>query len=1176
MKKFLILYFVFIGISNAIVLSCNATSNECVEANDFGGSVSVIVEANPPLAQTGQYMPERPNSSERYKTTQKATWTDPRVVVNGQPMKLKIRGKWAWTNDDWSQDVKRLMSAGKLCSLKRSGVPEVIGFAGDMDFISSLRYVSRDSTGQVVLDFPVTAEAQDPCWMIGGEGMYIAGFGPVGTDMPGLATHLKTVDIICENEYASDKNGDGVFTLKECYDPNDSNKTNMAYYKGSYNESDGVTTSVSCPSENFLHATLAQRARIAEGKFPTDVCYYEEGGRRMDKTDFVYQTRAIFKNAAKHSIAVGDRIKFMIYDTYYTDNAGFYELDLSGGFSTMSGDGGIIKEILNDLESTFIGKVGSNGKRDGGILKEMYNRIVRDSVFSSVVRISMTLYVSIWGLSFLLGIRKNDLKDGPKEYFDLLLRMVFVVTFTSYTGWQMYNNYIVSFFFEGLGDVMAFLANMALNAYNDVEYTPVSGRNLTDVFGFIDNYIKSLFSKERTIKVWGLFFAVWYGFLFIIPIYYLLVKFVLKLLNATFPFIIQFIQVVFALILGPVVIFLYLFKFKLFESVFKKWIAFIGNRFMNMTFVFVFINMFAAIIRQRIDELTGLCACKFRIADYWMEINNDSRKAVKIIAQIFTFGAKAWIDLFPGNERPGIKEFAVGYLGIHVIILIFEKVMQKVPEIVDNMVDIGGESGGGFNPATGGSALGGAIGNDGFMGLLNRIKYDTYDENGKKETRGLGSGLAKGILGSEDGELSFKSFVTAPKRALTAIDDKIGDVAFRAFNVGDGSAGPGRLLLNKVDGILPHPFRKLGQYFKDAWNSSGQDADRAFDKYDECIARGMSAEEAHKEAMGVYRSLNDDKEAQKAFEKLMSDAEEKQAKLAAKNIENLSTSEENKKQLYSETHSGDPKFSSTGGDSLELSRQELRDKRFSDRYGLDGKSPNEAAGDMLNKLDGLKRKEELGMLSDAEKAELEHAKRFMTDFDRYGYKMDLKDPNAVAFFEMQKSLLEQDRILKAEQHKKAVDAGIELEARMHAELQKRMLEGKWSVDANGNATIELDGGGVMTGNKSALEEFAISPYSNGLGDVAMSGYANGLDDVAMSGYSNGLADVATKGYGKIGDFAMEGYTPQVASGEEIVDKITAQKEAMQEQKEMKEKIEKKMNLIAEAKEMKEKMAEENN
>ncbi|MDR3290159.1 MAG: hypothetical protein LBT02_02640, partial [Rickettsiales bacterium] len=379
LKYYIVLFFLFIGNVNAF--SCSGQN--CVAANDVGGDVEVVVEANPSLSQNGEYRPESNNGD--YRTTQKAIWTDPKIATTGTPVIIRIRGKWIWATNN-ADKIEYVVPSGEYCSIGTSGVAETIGWAGHLDYLSALRRVERQGNGQILFNAPISIKSapyQQVCYLTAGEGLYIAFFGGVGTDMPELATHLKVADVICPDAYKSDKNGDGVFTMDECYDKTNEDRTNLSYYAGSYNASNGTTTFVSC-NEDYLQGTVAQKAMFrAEGKLVPNICYHQlADGLREDMTEFFYTTDYFFKNSTRLKVGAGERVKFMIYDQYYSDNAGYYTLNLRGGFSSLSGDGGIIEVILNDLETFFVGKSNENGIRQGGMLHEMYNSIVRNSNFA--------------------------------------------------------------------------------------------------------------------------------------------------------------------------------------------------------------------------------------------------------------------------------------------------------------------------------------------------------------------------------------------------------------------------------------------------------------------------------------------------------------------------------------------------------------------------------------------------------------------------------------------------------------------------------------------------------------------------------------------------------------------------------------------------------------------------
>ncbi|MDR0423340.1 MAG: hypothetical protein LBH46_01990, partial [Rickettsiales bacterium] len=450
-------------------------------------------------------------------------------------------------------------------------------------------------------------------------------------------------------------------------------------------------------------------------------------GEKTDMTEFIYNADYFFKKASKERAQVNEMPKFMIYDNWYSDNSGGYTLNLRNGFFNNGEGGGIIEWILTDIESIFVGRINEQGVREGGILREFYERIVRDSEWTLVVKSAMTIYVALVGWMFFLGMLKWELK----EYMTILWELVFVFSFTSYFGWEYYNEFVVKFFLEGVADIMMFFAHTAINTFTDVEYNPGYGMSLSRVFGFVDTYITSMFTRERSVKIWGMFFGLWYGFIAIPVVYYLIVKFILEMVNATFPFIISFIQVVIALIIGPVIIFLYLFKFKPTKKYLSSWIAFIGGRFINMTFLFVFINMFAAIIRQRIDELTGVCACKWKLWDA-IARGQTSNGAEDGVRERFSLNMRPWVSQY--RDTPNILEFAIGVLGILILILIFNEFLSKLPTIVDSMVDIGGEAGGGLDPMTQTSRMGGGLSkafggsmSGGFSGFLQQVKTREWD-----------------------------------------------------------------------------------------------------------------------------------------------------------------------------------------------------------------------------------------------------------------------------------------------------------------------------------------------------------------------------------------------------------------------------------------------------------------
>jgi hypothetical protein len=167
-----------------------------------------------------------------------------------------------------------------------------------------------------------------------------------------------------------------------------------------------------------------------------------------------------------------------------------------------------------------------------------------------------------------------------------------------------------------------------------------------------------------------------------------------------------------------------------------------------MAFLFVSINMFGAIIRKKIDDLTGTCVCSY---NFWSLVLGGKDNLAR---KIFALGIRLLKSEYE-TGAPSILEFAVGVLSILVLMQVFEKFLSKLPTIVDSMVSIGGKEGGGLLPAGsskgesrmggGASAFGGATG--GFAGLLKQVELTEKDKKGKQKTLGDVIGDKGGIVG---------------------------------------------------------------------------------------------------------------------------------------------------------------------------------------------------------------------------------------------------------------------------------------------------------------------------------------------------------------------------------------------------------------------------------------------
>jgi hypothetical protein len=105
-------------------------------------------------------------------------------------------------------------------------------------------------------------------------------------------------------------------------------------------------------------------------------------------------------------------VKFKIYDNYYDDNFGKYQISILRGVGRDNGyDDGLLEFLVSLVENTMLGRVDANGDRQGGIIQSMYQSIVQDTNFITVVQISLGLYIALFGAAHMFGLTEWSKKE---------------------------------------------------------------------------------------------------------------------------------------------------------------------------------------------------------------------------------------------------------------------------------------------------------------------------------------------------------------------------------------------------------------------------------------------------------------------------------------------------------------------------------------------------------------------------------------------------------------------------------------------------------------------------------------------------------------------------------------------------------------------------------------------
>ena len=711
-----------------------AFSSSYVSANDFGDKVVITVNAKPDyISSSSGYSQDT--------ASQSVTWVDTNLYTDGDPngFYFEISGGW----NPWGNETNNYNT---LCVLetKEPGSQE-IGVNGEFDYITSSYMVYKDSTTNLYTKETRDSDIIKPCWLTAGAGLYIGFFGASGFEEPDIVTHMKTVDIVCDPPYNTDKNGDGILTIDECYADGGNPYNNQAYYKPY--TSDQIIGGVRCEASSFLNDPTKN-----PNKIKIMDCFETIDNQTINQAKFTFEAKNLYKNKDKALVGKNERIKFMIYDQYYTDNSGKYEITLDRGISKEKTSGFLLEKIMKTIEEIFsvsylndnysvinnfkfnILNILQNNtnillstlnikdykyidislfnkaqattmsssiteqritdeedlyQKKVSLIKRFYDYIVYDSVFIKTVKILIMLYISFLGLNFAMG----GFQYSVKEFMNIILKLVFILSFLSESGWSIYNEYIVTFFLKGLMGATTYLINIVNKTYSPNSYIYIpEGTSLSSIFINIDSSLIFYFNDVITNKIWSLCFAAWYGIIIVVFIYMTILFFFVKFISSTFPIMIAYIELVLGLIIGPVFVSFYLFKET--QSFFMNWLAFLGARAANIFFTVFILTIFAETVKAQFVDLLSFPVYFKELIPSWLQTLSQ-----------WAFGVNlSWKVPIPNFSNSKVVDFGVAFIIIAKVfglVQIFSLILNSLPNIVDALVEIKGGKGGSMGQMVG-------------------------------------------------------------------------------------------------------------------------------------------------------------------------------------------------------------------------------------------------------------------------------------------------------------------------------------------------------------------------------------------------------------------------------------------------------------------------------------------
>lgn len=585
-------------IFSLLLLLFLATSCEegCVQADEFDVD-SFVIESNPvDDGIQGTY--------DHYVGGQKANWHNTYLYSNGDRFLIQITGQWTpWNGELFNDDTVEALQKCTFCA-KNPTSPNCICYDGQNSHAENSIAGNQDCLIDSTLD-------SDQC-------VFLSDVDCSGPDQddPAKCTCTKNFGNALDygiyhfplNYYEKEETPKIADRHIQCkYDQG------MGAYIGLFGRN-GVTTPKRV-YHLFSETEVCNVPRNAAGE-----CVDSSGD---DATAYVFTSanNRIFMKDDKNGNDGLDRdssddeyhgpnelVQAIIYDGYYADNYGRYNIAILRGVGPRGGaKAGLLEFIVSMVEDVILGEVNDEGVREGGIVEFMYKAIVKDSGFGLAVQVALSLYIALYGAAHLFGV----VEMNKKEIMSRLMKIALVIFFVSDGSWKWYNEFVVNFFKDGMDYLVTIIMDISdrnIDSSSLIEIAKMDREvsySQSTRFSYVDTVIKKLLSEATAKKIFGLFFTEYFGWLYIILMYVLIGYFIYVMLLIGSIYLVNLLKIVFVLAIGPIFIVFTLFKHT--RSMFRNWLGFLGGRSFEIIVLFTVLYNFLVIIDKK---FTGLLAYK--------------------------------------------------------------------------------------------------------------------------------------------------------------------------------------------------------------------------------------------------------------------------------------------------------------------------------------------------------------------------------------------------------------------------------------------------------------------------------------------------------------------------------------------------------------------------------------
>jgi type IV secretory pathway VirB6-like protein len=200
-----------------------------------------------------------------------------------------------------------------------------------------------------------------------------------------------------------------------------------------------------------------------------------------------------------------------------------------------------------------------------GLLENIYKVLIQNAYYKTILNLALILFVTFYGFGFFIGLTNFT----QTELIIRLFKIGFIYLLVSENGWTFTDKSVL---FKGADDV-----------------------------------ITLFFSGEIQAKIWGLFFASWFGWAYVLLIFFSMLIFIVAMANALVIYLTA--QIFISLLLSLAPIFILLILFGMTKSMFDKWLSSILSFALQQIFLVTTLAFFSILMKEILKFVLSYRVC---------------------------------------------------------------------------------------------------------------------------------------------------------------------------------------------------------------------------------------------------------------------------------------------------------------------------------------------------------------------------------------------------------------------------------------------------------------------------------------------------------------------------------------------------------------------------------------